>query len=120
MNAYADRNYLSDVERANLLESGRSYNYYTYQDEVDNYQQDNYHLHFTHTFSPKTTLNVAGHYTKGRGYYEQYKFGENLSEYGLSDVIVGGDTVTSTDLIRRRWLDNDFICLLYTSPSPRD
>ena len=67
MNAYADRNYLSDVERANLLESGRSYNYYTYQDEVDNYQQDNYQLHFTHTFSPKTTLNVAGHYTKGRG-----------------------------------------------------
>jgi len=114
MNAYADRNYLSDVERANLLESGRSYNYYTYQDEVDNYQQDNYQLHFMHTFSPKTTLNVAGHYTKGRGYYEQYKFGENLSEYGLSDVIVGGDTVTSTDLIRRRWLDNDFIGGVYS------
>ena len=114
MNAYADRNYLSDAERTNLLESGRSYNYYTYQDEVDNYQQDNYQLHFTHTFSPKTTLNVAGHYTKGRGYYEQYKFGENLSEYGLSDVIVGADTVTSTDLIRRRWLDNDFVGGVYS------
>ena len=114
MNAYADRNYLSDAERTNLLESGRSYNYYTYQDEVDNYQQDNYQLHFTHTFSPKTTLNVAGHYTKGRGYYEQYKFGENLSEYGLSNVIVGADTVTSTDLIRRRWLDNDFVGGVYS------
>ena len=114
MNAYADRNYLSDAERTNLLESGRSYNYYTYQDEVDNYQQDNYQLHFTHTFSPKTTLNIAGHYTKGRGYYEQYKFGENLSEYGLSDVIVGADTVTSTDLIRRRWLDNDFVGGVYS------
>ena len=114
MNAYADRNYLSDAERTNLLESGRSYNYYTYQDEVDNYQQDNYQLHFTHAFSPKTTLNVAGHYTKGRGYYEQYKFGENLSEYGLSDVIVGADTVTSTDLIRRRWLDNDFVGGVYS------
>jgi iron complex outermembrane receptor protein len=96
------------------LESGRSYNYYTYQDEVDNYQQDNYQLHFTHTFSPKTTLNLAGHYTKGRGYYEQYKFGQDLSEYGLSDVIVGGDTVTSTDLIRRRWLDNDFVGGVYS------
>ncbi len=114
MNAYADRNYLSDAERTNLLESGRSYNYYTYQDEVDNYQQDNYQLHFTHTFSPKTTLNIAGHYTKGRGYYEQYKFGENLSEYGLSNVIVGADTVTSTDLIRRRWLDNDFVGGVYS------
>jgi len=114
MNAYADRNYLSDAERTNLLQSGRSYNYYTYQDEVDNYQQDNYQLHFTHTFSPKTTLNVAGHYTKGRGYYEQYKFGENLNEYGLSNVIIGADTVTSTDLIRRRWLDNDFVGGVYS------
>ena len=114
MNAYADRNYLSDAERTNLLASGRSYNYYTYQDEVDNYQQDNYQLHFTHNFSPKTTLNIAGHYTKGRGYYEQYKFGENLSEYGLSNVVVGADTVTSTDLIRRRWLDNDFVGGVYS------
>ena len=114
MNAYADRNELSNAERTNLLQSGRSYNYYTYQDEVDNYQQDNYQLHFTHTFSPKTTLNVAGHYTKGRGYYEQYKFGENLNEYGLSNVIVGADTVTNTDLIRRRWLDNDFVGGVYS------
>ena len=114
MNAYADRNYLSDAERANLLESGRSYNYYTYQDEVDNYQQDNYQLHFTYTFSPKTTLNIAGHYTKGRGYFEQYKFGQDLSDYGFSNVVVGGDTVASTDLIRRRWLDNDFLGGVYS------
>ena len=114
MNAYADRNYLSDAERANLLESGRSYNYYTYQDEVDNYQQDNYQLHFTHTFSPKTTLNIAGHYTKGRGYFEQYKFGQDLSDYGFSNVVVGGDTVARTDLIRRRWLDNDFVGFVYS------
>ena len=114
MNAYADRNYLSDAERANLLESGRSYNYYTYQDEVDNYQQDNYQLHFTHKFSPKTTLTIAGHYTKGRGYFEQYKFGQDLSDYGFSNVVVGGDTVASTDLIRRRWLDNDFLGGVYS------
>ena len=114
MNSYADRNYLSDAERTNLLESGRTYNYYTYQDEVDNYQQDNYQLHFTHTFSPKTILNVAGHYTKGRGYYEQYKLGQDFSEYGLANVINGDDTLTSTDLIRRRWLDNDFVGGVYS------
>lgn len=114
MNAYADRNYLSDAERTNLLNAGRTYNYYTYQDEVDNYQQDNYQLHFTHTFSPKTTLNIAGHYTKGRGYYEQYKYGQNLSDYGINQVIVGADTVTSSDLIRRRWLDNDFVGAVYS------
>ena len=114
MNAYADRNYLSDAERSNLLTSGRTYNYYTYQDEVDNYQQDNYQLHFTHTFSPRTTLNLAGHYTKGRGYYEQYKFGQDLSDYGLNNIVFGGDTITNTDLIRRRWLDNDFVGGVYS------
>jgi iron complex outermembrane receptor protein len=114
MNAYADRNYLSLSERNNLLNSGRTYNYYQYENEVDNYQQDNYQLHFTHEFSSKTTLNIAGHYTKGRGYFEQYKNNQSLSEYGFNDIISSSDTITSTDLIRRRWLDNDFIGGVYS------
>jgi iron complex outermembrane receptor protein len=114
MNAYADRNYLSDEERANLLNSGRTYNYYTYGNQVDNYQQDNYQLHFTHRFNPKLVLNVAGHYTYGRGYYEEYRKGDDLSSYGLDTVFAGDDTITQSDLIRRRWLDNDFIGSVYS------
>lgn len=114
MNAYADRNGLSDEERANLLNAGRTYNYYTYENEVDNYQQDNYQLHFTHSFKPNLIMNVAGHYTYGRGYFEQYRKNDDLSDYGYSPVIIGGDTITSTDLIRRRWLDNDFVGGIYS------
>jgi iron complex outermembrane receptor protein len=114
MNAYADRNYLSDDERANLLNSGRTYNYYTYGNQVDNYQQDNYQLHFTHRFNSKLVLNAAGHYTYGRGYYEEYRKGDDLSSYGLDTVFTGNDTVTQSDLIRRRWLDNDFIGSVYS------
>jgi iron complex outermembrane receptor protein len=114
MNAYADRNYLSDDERANLLNSGRTYNYYTYGNQVDNYQQDNYQLHFTHRFNPKLVLNVAGHYTYGRGYYEEYRRGDDLSSYGLDTVFAGNDTITQSDLIRRRWLDNDFLGSVYS------
>ena len=114
MNAYADRNYLSDEERQNLVNSGRTYNYYTYGNQVDNYQQDNYQLHFTHRFNPKLVLNVAGHYTKGRGYYEEYRKGDDLSSYGLDTVFTGNDTITQSDLIRRRWLDNDFIGSVYS------
>ncbi|MBM3186910.1 MAG: carboxypeptidase-like regulatory domain-containing protein, partial [Bacteroidetes bacterium] len=44
MNAYADRNFLTDEERANLLNSGRTYNNYTYKNQEDNYQQDNFQL----------------------------------------------------------------------------
>ena len=114
MNAYADRNYLSDEERANLLNSGRTYNYYTYKNQQDNYQQDNYQLHFTHSFRPNLILNIAGHYTYGRGYYEEYKTNQKLNNYGMSNVISGGDTITNTDLIRRRWLDNDFVGAVYS------
>ena len=113
MNAFADRNGLSPEDRENLLNAGRTYNFYTYQNEVDNYQQDNYQLHFTHTFSDKLILNVAGHYTYGRGYYEQYRKGENLADYSLNPVFIGSDTIQQTDLIRRLWLDNDFVGAVY-------
>ena len=113
MNAYADRNGLSTEERENLLNSGRTYNYYTYKNQVDHYQQDNYQLHFTHTFNDKLIFNLAGHYTYGRGYYEQYRKGENLVDYGLNPVMIGSDTIQQTDLIRRLWLDNDFIGAVY-------
>ena len=113
MNAYADRNGLSSEDRQNLLNAGRTYNFYTYKNEVDNYQQDNYQLHFTHTFNDKLILNLAGHYTYGRGYYEQYRKGENLADYGLNPVVIGLDTVQQTDLIRRLWLDNDFVGAVY-------
>lgn len=115
MNSYADRNYLSDEERENLLNSGRTYNYYTYENEVDNYQQDNYQLHYTKRFSQfPLVINMAGHYTKGRGYYEQFRKEDDLSDYNLNNVVLGSDTVTTSDVIRRRWLDNDFVGGVYS------
>ncbi len=114
MNAYADRNYLSEEERQNLLNSGRTYNYYTYKNQEDNYKQDNYQLHVTHRFNPKLVLNVAGHYTHGQGYYEEYRKGDDLSAYGMDTVFTGNDTITQTDLIRRRWLNNDFVGSVYS------
>lgn len=114
MNAYADRNYLTPDDRDNLLNSGRTYNYYSYQNEVDNYQQDNYQLHYTKRFRFPLIVNVAGHYTKGRGYYEQFREEDDLSDYNLNNVILGSDTITSSDIIRRRWLDNDFVGGVYS------
>ena len=90
------------------LKTNRRYNEYTYENETDNYQQDQYQLISSHELSRNWRLNLSGFYTKGRGYYEQFRAGEKLSRYGLPDVIFGRDTVRTTDLIRRRWLDNDF------------
>lgn len=84
-----------------------------YDNETDNYQQDNYQLHYIRSIGSKVSFNLTGHYTKGRGYYEQYKQGQSFSSYNLADVITPkGDTITSTDLIRRLWLDNDFAGVL--------
>ncbi|UKN03576.1 TonB-dependent receptor [Paracrocinitomix mangrovi] len=106
--AYADRNWIFGDDRDNLLNSGRTYNYYTYQNEVDNYGQDHYQLHFMQSISPNLNLSIAGHYTRGKGYYEQYKADDDLATYGLDSLFIGGDTITTTDIIRRRWLDNHF------------
>jgi len=79
-----------------------------YEDEVDNYGQTHAQLLYNYQFSPAWFANVNLHYTKGRGYFEQYKADQLLADYGLSDVEMGDTTVSATDLIRRLWLDNDF------------
>ena len=90
------------------LANNRTYNAYTYADQTDNYTQDHYQLLYAHTFSPGLSLSGAFHYTYGRGYYEEYKADQDFADYDLSPVLIGGNTISQTDLIRRRWLDNDF------------
>jgi iron complex outermembrane receptor protein len=90
------------------LEEDRTFNYYTYDNETDNYQQDHYQLIYTGKIGSNWKTNAALHYTYGRGYYEQYREDDDFASYGLPDVEIGGDMISSTDFIRRRWLDNDF------------
>jgi iron complex outermembrane receptor protein len=114
MNAYIARNYLSEEDAANLLNSGsRTYNSFTYKNQTDNYWQNHYQLLYARQFSDKFSFNGALHYTDGRGYYEEYKNDQALANYGLSDVDLGGTAVSQTNLIRRRWLDNNFYGVTY-------
>ncbi len=92
----------------NLLNSGRTFNAYTYPNQIDNYAQDHYQLHISHQASSHLTLNAALHYTYGRGYYEEYQYNQNLSAYGIANPIIGNDTIKNSDLVRRLWLDNRF------------
>ena len=105
--AWGDANSYSQRQIDDLIQYGRQANYYTYEDEVDNYGQDHQQLHLEHQFGD-WRLSATGHFTHGEGYFEQFKSGEDLADYLLPDVVVGDDTVTTTDLVRRRWLDNDF------------
>ena len=81
-----------------------------HDNEVDDYGQTHVQLHYNNMFSPNWNISLGGHYTKGKGFFEQYKVDQAFSAYGLSPVF-GADSVVvfdNTDLIRRRWLDNDF------------
>lgn len=81
-----------------------------YDNETDNYKQDNYQFHIVHSFNNKLTANLTGHYTSGKGYYEQYKQAQVLSKYNIPNIVITPDTtITNSDMITRRWLDNDFI-----------
>ena len=102
MQDYIDRNYLSAADADNLLKSGRTYNYYTYDNQTDNYAQDHVQLITNHRLSEAWNLDLNAHYTYGRGYFEEFKPSADLNNY----VIVS--SLRSVDVIRRKWLDNDF------------
>ncbi len=85
-----------------------------YDNETDNYQQDHYQLHLSRAVIPGLVANLSLHYTYGRGYYEQYRENERFSRYDLPDVEIGGQTISRSDLIRRRWLDNHFYGFTYS------
>ncbi|KGE14096.1 TonB-dependent receptor [Sphingobacterium deserti] len=91
-----------------LLETNRRYNGFDYENQTDNYTQTHHHLHYNYFTTANTTLNVALHYTRGKGYYEEYRGDDNFSTYGLTPIINTDTTINTTDLIRQRWLDNYF------------
>lgn len=91
-----------------LNSNSRTYNEFTYKNQVDNYQQDFYQLFYSYRLNSNLKLNAGLFYTYGRGYYEEYRADEKLSKYKLNDVIIGSDTITKGDFVRRRWLDNNF------------
>jgi iron complex outermembrane recepter protein len=107
------------IEDPDLLENNRTFNsagMYTdaagntrfYDNEVDDYRQDHYQLHWNQRYNMNWSSNVGLNYTYGRGFFEQYRENQRFSTYGFTPLEIGGETIDRTDLIRRRWLDNDF------------
>ncbi|MEO8862619.1 MAG: TonB-dependent receptor plug domain-containing protein [Ginsengibacter sp.] len=79
-----------------------------YNNETDNYTQTHYQLFYNRKINNHLSFNTAIFLSRGKGYYEEYKAAQLYSDYGLPNYIAGTDTTTSTDLVRRLWLDNYF------------
>ncbi len=85
-----------------------------YDNESDNYTQNHYQLIYSLRLSDHISLNTALHYTKGKGYYEEFREDQPFSDYGLPTVNIGDTVITETDLIRRKWMSNDFYGIVYS------
>jgi iron complex outermembrane receptor protein len=79
-----------------------------YDNETDNYQQDHLQLLWNEKWNTNWNTNFALHYTKGKGFYENYKEDAKFSSYNLTPVVIENTTIDRTDLVRQKWLDNDF------------
>ena len=83
------------------LEEDRTQNPYTYDNETDNYWQDHYQLHWIETLNANWSTNIGLNYTRGKGYFEQFKDGRSAADY---NNLINEDS----DVVVRRWLDNHF------------
>ncbi len=107
-NSSSEYGYGSDTARiSDLIDRRERHNYYRYENEVDDYRQDHHQVHLDQKWG-EWDLGLTAHYTAGSGFYEQFKPGAALSLYGVTNLIIGDSAVESGDVIRRRWLDNDF------------
>ena len=95
------------------LANNRTYNEFNYQNQTDNYTQQHYQLFYS-SVHKKWMFNTGLHYTRGFGYYEEFKNNQQFNDYNLTDVVVANDTIIETDLVRRRWLDNHFYGAIYS------
>lgn len=122
----------------NDLESNRTYNIAGiqfddsgnfegfYENQVDNYKQDHFQLHWNERWSRSFQTNIALHYTRGRGFFEEYVdewYYSNIlfapdatyAFLGLDNPVIDGEEQATTDYIRRRWLDNDFLGTVFSA-----
>ncbi len=85
-----------------------------YKNENDNYRQNHYQLLWEQKFNSRWNLETTFHFTKGKGYYENYKQEAKFSKYNLPNIDENGTEIKTTDFIRKKWLNNDFYGLVST------
>jgi iron complex outermembrane receptor protein len=103
------------VSEADLNAGNRTVNYAgmrtnaePYENETDNYWQDHYQIFYTHQFNSSLSFNNNIFFTKGKGYYEEYREDEPYANYGLPPAVDGATTYPNADFIRQLWLDNNY------------
>ncbi|MEZ8002204.1 MAG: TonB-dependent receptor, partial [Patiriisocius sp.] len=82
-----------------------------HQNQVDDYDQDHYQLIWNERYNNNWSTSATLNYTKGSGFFEEYKEDAALDFHGLLPITIDGETSAESDLVRRRWLENNFYAL---------
>ena len=85
-----------------------------YDNESDNYVQNHFQLIYSNHLNRDLYLHTAFHFTKGQGFYEEYREDQKFDDYGLSSIDINGININTTDLVRRKWMSNDFTGIVYS------
>ncbi len=85
-----------------------------YENESDNYRQNHFQLIYSNVLNRSLSFHTALHYTHGKGYYEEYREDQIFADYGIPPFTIDTIRVSSTDLVRRKWMGNDFYGLVYS------
>lgn len=105
--------YKSPSDSVNLFSSDRRYNYYTYPGQVDNYRQTHIQIIHALVINPSLKTKATLFYTKGNGYYEQYRSNDKLSAYDIPNFTDSqGNQIKRAEIVRRKWLNNDLAGIL--------
>lgn len=107
--------YNTSQDSINLFDSDRRYNFYQYEDQVDDYSQTHYQLHYAYDFDSPLSTKFSLFYTQGRGFFEQFRYDDSFVNYGLEDLVIDSMIISSSNLVRRRWLDNDLFGGLFNA-----
>lgn len=104
-----------------LIPTQPTYNEFTYKNQTDNYWQNHIQFHYNYQNNNNFKAKLSAFYSNGYGYYEEYKYDQPLSKYGLTNNSIFSinqqDTVLieNSDIIRQKWLNNYFTGLLLTT-----
>ena len=83
-------------------------NVHYYDNETDNYTQHHLQLNYTRSFSDKLAWSTTFNYTRGDGFYENYKVGESFESFMMQAPAPDQET---GDFIVREALGNDYFVL---------
>jgi iron complex outermembrane recepter protein len=91
---------------AEVIDTNRTWNDFTYANQVDDYTQTHYQALFDHRLGEHADFNITLFRVTGRGFYEQLNTDVLSDGFGLGPVVINNDTLVSNDVITRKWLDN--------------